>query len=128
MNSVTFTRILAASLLGIALTACAQSNRADMQRQKMTSALSPYIGKTVAEYVVEHGAPTSSVALGKQQRMFTWIIYGQTAGFSVPINGMVVNSAPQQISCTVNIIANSSLASPTLSDWIIAESKWSGAC
>jgi hypothetical protein len=113
--------------LSATLTGCA-AYRAQNQQRKMEAALSPYAGRSIADYVVQRGAPQSSVALNETTRMFTWEMYGSSAGVIVPINGMLISRPPQTLSCSVNMIAKTTKKNPTLSDWIISGWRWSGAC
>jgi len=47
---------------------------AEQQATKMQSALTPYVGRSIADYVVERGPPTTTIDLGGNRRAFQWQI------------------------------------------------------
>jgi hypothetical protein len=50
------------------------------QEQKMQTALDVWRGKTIADYARSYGPPANSFELAPNDRVFQWIITGQTAG------------------------------------------------
>jgi hypothetical protein len=101
---------------------------ADQQTKKMESALTPFVGKSVADYALAHGPPTNTIDMGANKKGFQWVITGQTAGAVVPLSGMLVTVPPRQQTCMVSLVANSTRPSQALSDWIIESWQWNGAC
>lgn len=113
------------------LAGCAQYQaRAELaaQSQKMNSALAPYVGKSIADFVVNRGAPTSTIDLDHSHRMFSWTITGTRAGVVIPVGGIIVSRPPTEISCTVTFVAEGTTKNPSLRDWTILNYRWNGAC
>jgi hypothetical protein len=96
--------------------------------QKMQSALQPYVGRSIADFALDHGPPTNTIEMGGNERGFQWQITGQSAGAVVPVSGMLVAVPPQQRTCLVSFVASTTKPSPTLSDWIVESWRWNGAC
>jgi hypothetical protein len=109
------------------LSGCVADQQA-IQATKMRDALTPYIGRSIADYVVDRGPPTTTVDLGGNKRAFQWQISGQTAGAVVPISGALIAVPPRQQTCMVSLVASARKQSPALSDWIIEDWRWNGAC
>jgi hypothetical protein len=111
-------------LLAAVLSGCA----GEQQQLKMESALTPYVGRSIADYVLDHGSPTSTLDLSSNKRAFQWLITGQSAGAVVPLGGMLVAVPPQPQTCLVSLVASASRPSPTLSDWTVESWRWNGRC
>jgi hypothetical protein len=94
----------------------------------MTGVLDPYIGGSIANYVADHGEPTSSVNLGNHETAFRWVITGQGAGGVVPIGSSLIVVPPRELVCTVSLTATTTAAVPEYKDWTVTGYKWQGAC
>ena len=105
-----------------ALASCATQD----QKDRMESGLTSSVGRSIADFALEHGPPRSSANLGANRRSFEWIIAGQPTGSTMPITGFPIS--PQQLSCTVSLTAATTKASPELSDWKIESWHWNGNC
>jgi len=92
----------------------------------MESALASYVGRSVADFALEHGPPRSSVSMGANRRGFAWVVTGKTTASTMPITGFPMSSP--QLSCNVSLIAATAEASPELSDWKIESWNWDGNC
>jgi hypothetical protein len=103
-------------------------DQASDQASKMDGALTPYVGRPIADYVLDRGPPTNTIDMGANKRGFQWQLTRQTAGALVPISGLVVTVPPGQQQCTVSLIASTTKKSPALSDWIIESWRWNGEC
>jgi hypothetical protein len=101
---------------------------ADQQNKKMESALTPYVGRSVAEFALAHGPPTNAIDMGANKKAFQWVITGQTAGAVVPLGGTLVTVPPREQTCRVSLVANAYKPSAALSDWIVESWQWNGAC
>ena len=111
-------------IIAVALSGCA----AQQQQSRMKHALSAYIGTSVANFMAEHGSPTSSVELGPGLKAFRWVIAGRGAGGVVPVGGALVVVPPRQLVCTVTLTATTSAKSPAYWNWIITGYSWQGSC
>jgi hypothetical protein len=98
------------------------------QQKRMESSLNVYIGRSVAEFVADHGDPTSTVKLSDTEGAFRWVITGQGVGAVIPMGGSLVVAAPTQRVCTVSLRARTQSPNPELKDWIIESWNWQGAC
>ena len=115
------------SLLGcVALLGCASA--AQQQTTRMETTLSPWVGRSIADFVVERGPPTTSIDLGGNKRAFQWRMTRQTPAAVVPLAGTLIAVPSQEESCMVSLVASSSKSTPALSDWIIERWSWNGAC
>lgn len=112
----------------VTLIVCLAGCAAQMQKDKMSNALNPWLGETIASYVAAHGDPTSTVKLAEGKSAFRWVLTGQGAGGVVPVAGAMVVVPPRQLTCTVVFTATTSSKTPELKDWIINNSNWEGAC
>ena len=110
----------------LALFGCVSA--ADQQNRKMDAALTPFVGKSVADFALAHGPPTNTIDMGLHKKGFQWVITGQTPGAVVPVGGTLVTVPSRQQTCRVSLVANSTKPSPALSDWIIESSQWNGDC
>ena len=100
--------------------ACAQNTKEAQQLASGSNfALNPWIGRSIADYVVQRGPPTTSIDLGGNKRAFQWRMTRQTPGAVIPLGNSSVTVPSGQESCMVSLVASSSKAAPTLSDWII---------
>jgi hypothetical protein len=106
---------------------CVADHQAADQAARMDGALTPYVGRTIADYVLDRGPATNTIDMGANKRGFQWHLTEQTAGAVVPLSGMLVAVPPGQKSCTVALVASATKPSPALSDWVI-ESWRNGAC
>lgn len=106
------------------LTGCA----AQQQQTKMKAALDPYIGRTVAEYVIAAGPPMRQTQLGPGQRLYEWMISAPTPGVAMMMNGIVVSRPPGMAECTVAFTAHAALDSDPLNQWVISGYRWNGQC
>jgi hypothetical protein len=108
---------------------CAQNTK---EAQQLASrgdfALNPWIGRSIADFVVQRGPPTTSIDLGGNKRAFQWQATRQTPAAVIPLGSSLVGVPSRQESCLVSLVASSSKAAPTLSDWIIERWTWNGAC
>jgi len=109
-----------------ALLGCA--SEAEQRQKNMDAALAPYLGKTVADYVLTRGPTTYTIDMGPSKRGFQWVITSQTPGAVVPLGGALVAVPPRQQTCMISLVASSNKPSPSMSDWIIESSQWNGAC
>jgi hypothetical protein len=105
-----------------------QQSEEAAQKAKMEAALKPYIGKTIADYVLDRGSNYSVIDIGKGKRGFQWVLTRQTPSVTVPVGGMAVTTPPQTQTCTVTMIASTTKATPALGDWVIENWRWNGAC
>jgi hypothetical protein len=116
------------SLCGLALllSGCA----AQMQQDKMKAALDPYVGRTIADYVVARGPPQQQTSLGAGQRLYEWILLAPTPGVAMVLPGsnMIVSRPAGTTSCTVAMVANAQSESAPLNQWVITGYRWNGAC
>ena len=71
----------------------------------MHTALTPYIGRTIADYVLDHGPPANTVDLGPSKKGFQWLTTQR---------------------CTVSIVAHATKPDPSLADWVIEHWRWQG--
>ena len=101
---------------------------ATAQRERMSGALDPYIGGSIASFVADHGEPASSVDLGDHESAFRWVLTGQGAGGAVPIGSSIIVVPPRQLVCTISLTATTTAAVPEYKDWIVTSDKWQGAC
>ena len=69
MTTIRAGAIIASSIL---LFGCAE----ETQRNKMEAALSPWVGRSIADYVLSRGPPTNTVNLGPDKRGFQWVLTG----------------------------------------------------
>ena len=122
-------RGIAFILVAIALSACAGMQQ-QQQQEKMKAALDPYIGRTIAEYVIARGPPQQQIALGPKQRLFEWIMTEGTPGVAMvmPGSNMVVSRPPGTRSCNVAFVANAPGENAALNQWVIKSYRWNGAC
>jgi hypothetical protein len=123
--------IVFCAISGLWLLGCTAQEKAQMelqQKTKMESALTSYVGRSIADFMIDRGPSTSTIDLGDNKRAFQWKITGQTAGAVVPLSGMLVTVPPQQQTCTVSLIASTTKKSPAMSDWIIDSWRWNGEC
>ena len=93
------------TLLCFALAGCATATQ--QRHERMHTALTPYIGRTIADYVLDHGPPTNTVDLGPSKKGFQWLTTQ---------------------SCTVSIVAHATKPDPSLADWVIEHWRWQGVC
>lgn len=119
-------------LFAMALGGCASTSATsawEQQNIKMGELLSPYVGRSIADYVVEKGPPATATQLSADKKLFEWIWSRQTTGAAVALsNGMVLSRPAGTESCKVSIVAKATVPNPTLSQWIIEGSRWEGAC
>ena len=109
-----------------ALLGCA--SEAQRQATRMETALNPWIGQSIADYVVTRGPPTTSIDLGGNKRAFQWQMTRQTPAAVVPLAGSLIAVPSREESCMVSMVASSNKPTPALSDWIIERWSWNGAC
>jgi hypothetical protein len=84
--------IVFCAISGLGLLGCTAQEKAQMelqQKTKMESALTPYVGRSIADFMIDRGPSTSTIDLGPNKRAFQWKITGQTAGALVPLSGML---------------------------------------
>ena len=108
----------------VALCGCA----AQLQSKKMETALTPYIGRSIADYSLDHGPPSNTIDMGPNKRGFQWVITGQSPSAIVPLSGMLVAVPSHAQTCSVCLVASTGKPSPALSDWIIESWRWNGDC
>ena len=77
------------------------------RHERMHTALTPYIGRTIADYVLDHGPPTNIVDLGSGKKGFQWLTTKTR---------------------TVSIVAHATKPDPALSDGVIEHWRWQGMC
>lgn len=117
-----------AAFMGLALLATGCASGLDRQQSKMFDALSPFVGKTIADYELSKGQPENVIELGPNRRGFQWRFGGQSPGAVLPIGGAIVAVPPRQLECRVTLTASSSKANPNTYDWIIESYRWDGSC
>jgi hypothetical protein len=100
----------------------------NVQQQRMESSLNAYMGRSVAEFVADHGDPTSMVKLTDKESAFRWVITGRGVGAVIPMGTSLIVAPPTQRVCTVSLRATTQSPSPELKDWIIQSWNWQGAC
>jgi len=110
-------------LTALALGGCA----ADRQQLRMTAALDPAIGTSVASYVALHGPFLSQVEVLEHEDVFRWVQPGHTTDISPRGYGLVFTQ-PRQLSCTVLLTAHAEKPSPELKDFQITKYQWEGDC
>ena len=82
--------------------------------------IAPYVGRSIADVMIDHGPPTTSIDMGVDKRAFQWQYNGQTPGAVVPLSGTLIAVPPEQhITCLISYIATTNKPSPAMSDWII---------
>lgn len=74
--------------------------------ERVHTALTPYIGRTIADYVLDHGPPTNIVDLGSGKKGFQWLTTKTR---------------------TVSIVAHATKPDPALSDGVIEHWRWQGS-
>lgn len=127
MQGAKMLRVVLLSLAALCLlTGCA----AQQQQSKMKAALDPYVGRTIAEYVIAAGPPMRQTQLGPGQRLFEWMIQAPTPGVAMvmPGSNMIVSRPPGMASCTVAFVANAAPESDALNQWVISGYRWNGQC
>ena len=72
----------------VALLGCASA--AQQQTTKMETALTPWVGRSIGDYVAERGPPTTTIDLGDNKRAFQWQMTRQTPGAVVPLAGSLI--------------------------------------
>lgn len=109
--------------------ACAENVKEAQQLASSGNfALNPWIGRSVADFVVQRGPPATSIDLGGNKRAFQWRMTRQTLAAVIPLGSALVGVPPREESCLVSLVASSSKVSPTLSDWTIEKWNLNGAC
>jgi hypothetical protein len=98
------------------------------QQSRMETSLNAYVGRSVAEFVADHGDPETSVKLSDHENAFRWVITGRGVGAVIPMGGSFIVAPPTQRVCTVTLKAATKSPSPELKDWIIQSWNWQGAC
>jgi hypothetical protein len=123
-------RAVALVLFGVLLAGCTDAAVDAARQSKMTNALELWIGRTVADYAFERGAPSSTLDMGPGKRAFQWVITGQSASITMPVGNMMVTQPPQTMTCTVAFMANGppGAAADALASWRITSYRWSGSC
>ena len=109
----------------LALTGCA-SNASNMDAR-----LTPYVGRSIADVILDHGPPTTSIDMGANKRGFQWQKNGATPGAVVPISSGALITVPseRQIACLISFTATTNKPTPAMSDWIVDGYRWNGrAC
>ena len=74
--------IVFCAISGLGLLGCTAQEKAQMelqQKTKMESALTPYVGRSIADFMIDRGPSTSTIDLGDNKRAFQWKITAQTA-------------------------------------------------
>ena len=99
---------------------------AQMQSDKMEKVLSPYIGKSIADFALDRGPPTNTIDMGNNKRGFQWVITKPSPGAIVPLSGVLIAVPSHHQTCTVAFVASTTKPSPALSDWIIESWRWNG--
>jgi hypothetical protein len=117
-------RYIVLLLCCVALLGCA----AQQQTTRMETALSPWVGRSIADFVAERGPPTTNIDLGGNKRAFQWQVTRQTPGAVVSLAGSLITVPSREESCMVSLVASSGKTAPTLSDWMIERWSWNGAC
>jgi hypothetical protein len=110
------------------LAALASLGACNTQQQRMETSLKAYLGRSVAEFVADHGDPTSAVKLSDHESAFRWVITGRGVGAIMPMGGSLIVAPPTQRVCTVVLRATTESPTPELKDWIIQSWNWQGAC
>src|ERR1700730_9968309 len=66
---------------GLALGCAARErDRAEqLQKTRMESALTPYVGRSIADFMLDRGPATNAIDMGGNKRAFQWRITGQTS-------------------------------------------------
>jgi hypothetical protein len=105
-----------------------QELQLSQQQSKMSTDLNPYIGGSIADYVIAKGPPASTTDISPTKRLFRWVFTGQGIGAAVPVGGVLVTVLPKQLRCTVSFVANTSKSKPTLQDWTVENYSWDGSC
>ena len=98
------------------------------QQTRMETALTPWIGQSVASYVAVHGDPTTSVALNEHTTAFRWVMTGSSTGAVIPVMGTLMVVPPRQLQCMVAFQATTSAKTPQLKDFTITKYTWEGVC
>src|SRR5271156_6053278 len=93
------------TLLGISI--CVVLVGCASQKTKMEGALNPWVGRSVADYVVERGPATTSIDLGGNKHVFQWQMTRLTPAAVVPLGGSLIAVPSQQESCMVSLVASS---------------------
>jgi len=114
--------------MGCLITLCSCASGLERAQKRMADNLDPLIGQTIAFYVGQRGAPQSVVDMGLNDKMFQWVITGQTPAIAVPIGGAIIARGPQTLECRISLRAYTKQPNPTLNDWIISGYQWAGSC
>ena len=105
-----------------------QELQLQQQQSKMTADLSQFVGRSIADFVIVKGPPTSTIDINPTKRLFRWVFTGQSIGGAVPVGGAVVAIPSRQLQCTVSFVANTSKSQPSLQDWTVESYSWDGSC
>lgn len=105
-----------------------QELQREQQQSKMSADLNQFIGRSIADYVIVKGPPSSATDLSPTKRLFRWVFTGQSVGGVVPVGGAIVAVPSRQLQCTVSFVANASKPNPSLQDWAVESYSWDGAC
>jgi len=116
---------LAVMASAVAVGGCA----AQLQTNKMEKALSPYAGRSIADFALDYGPPANTIDLGTNKRGFQWVKTGQSPAAVLPLSTGALIGVPSHLqTCTVSLVASTIKPSPALSDWIIESWRWNGEC
>ena len=98
------------------------------QSTRMESALSRYVGKSIADIAIARGPAQSDFEIAKGTKVFQWVSYGQAPGMSAVMNNMMITRPGAQLVCRVSFTAKTDKPQPTLADWQIVSWRWEGHC
>jgi hypothetical protein len=94
----------------------------------METSLTPYVGKSIADFTLDRGPPSNTIDMGGNKRGFQWVVTKQSPAGIVPLSGTLIAVPSHQLTCTVSLVASTIKPSPALSDWIIESWRWNGDC
>jgi hypothetical protein len=94
----------------------------------MEKSLTPYIGKSIADFALDRGPPTNTIDMGANKRGFQWVVTRPSPAGVIPLNGALIAVPSHEQTCSVSLVASTVKPSPALSDWIIESRRWNGEC
>jgi hypothetical protein len=122
MTNSPFRLSLLAAAVSLGLAGCTGQNDG--------SASDSYLGRSVADYVADHGSPDSQIPLTENRSLFRWDLASYAMGPAIGsgLTARAAPSSPVQSICSVTLVATSQSTSRDLKDWTIQGSQRQGVC
>jgi hypothetical protein len=99
-------------------------------QQQPGSSADGYVGRSIAEYVADHGEPDSTIPLSDHRSLFRWDLAAHAMGPAIG-TGLTTSGPPASsvlTLCSVTLAATTQTPNPGLKDWIIQSSDRHGVC